>query len=81
MSFLQICMHLKEAIAKNKLKEFARDHGKKYPQASKVHFDKVIRIGQFAFGFDEIAGVFAGKIRQETTIKLKCIANWLKIKV
>jgi hypothetical protein len=37
-------MHLKEAIAKNKLKEFAAEHGKKYPQASKVHFDKLIKV-------------------------------------
>jgi hypothetical protein len=36
-------MHLKEAIAKNKLKQFANEHGKKYPHASKVHFDKLIR--------------------------------------
>ena len=37
-------MHLKEAIAKNKLKQFAAEHGKKYPQASKVHFDKLIKV-------------------------------------
>ena len=37
-------MHLKEAIAKNKLKQFAAEHGKKYPRASKVHFDKLIKV-------------------------------------
>jgi hypothetical protein len=37
-------MHLKEAIAKNKLKQFAAEHGKKYPHASKVHFEKLIKV-------------------------------------
>jgi hypothetical protein len=37
-------MHLKEAIAENKLKQFAQEHGKKYPRASKVHFDKLIKV-------------------------------------
>jgi hypothetical protein len=36
-------MHLKEAIAKNKLKEFAAEHGKKYPRASKRHFESLIQ--------------------------------------
>ena len=39
-------MHLKEAIAKNKLKQFAAEHGKKYPHASKVHFEKLIKVGR-----------------------------------
>ena len=37
-------MHLKEAIAKNKLKEFAAEHGKKYPRASKRHFEALINV-------------------------------------
>jgi hypothetical protein len=37
-------MHLKAAIAKNKLKQFAREHGKKYPRASKRHFESLIRV-------------------------------------
>jgi hypothetical protein len=37
-------MHLKEAIAKNKLKQFTAEHGKKYPRASKRHFDALIRV-------------------------------------
>jgi len=36
-------MHLKEAIAKNKLAEFAAEHGKKYPRASKRHFHALIK--------------------------------------
>jgi hypothetical protein len=36
-------MHLKEAIAKNKLAEFAVEHGKKYPRASKKQFHALIK--------------------------------------
>jgi hypothetical protein len=36
-------MHLKEAIAKNKLKQFVAEHGKKYPRASKKHFHALIK--------------------------------------
>jgi hypothetical protein len=31
-------MHLKEAIAKNKLKQFAAEHGKKYPPCQQAAF-------------------------------------------
>jgi hypothetical protein len=36
-------MNLKEAIAKNKLAEFASEHGKHYPRASKRHFHALIK--------------------------------------
>jgi hypothetical protein len=36
-------MHLKEVIAKNKLAEFAAEHGKKYPRASKKHFHALLK--------------------------------------
>jgi hypothetical protein len=37
-------MHLKEAIAKNKLRQFASEHGKHYPRASKKHFEALIKV-------------------------------------
>jgi len=36
-------MHLKEAIAKNKLDQFAREHEAKYPPASRKHFHAVLK--------------------------------------
>jgi hypothetical protein len=36
-------MHLKEAIAKNKMDEFAREHEKKYPPANRKHFHAVLK--------------------------------------
>ncbi len=41
---LNKAMHLKEAIAKNKLKQFASEHGKYYPRASKRHFEALIKV-------------------------------------
>jgi hypothetical protein len=36
-------MHLKEAIAKNKLAQFAKEHEAKYPPASRKHFHAVLK--------------------------------------
>jgi hypothetical protein len=36
-------MHLKEAIAKNKLGEFAKEHSKTHPRASRQHFHGVLK--------------------------------------
>ncbi|MGA3285728.1 MAG: hypothetical protein ABSD57_14885 [Verrucomicrobiota bacterium] len=36
-------MHLKEAREKGKLNQFASEHEKKYPPASKKHFHAVLK--------------------------------------
>jgi hypothetical protein len=36
-------MHLKEAIAKNKLSQLIKEHGKEYPVASKKNFHAVLK--------------------------------------
>ena len=36
-------MHLKEAISKNKLAEFAKEHSKTHPKASHKHFHAVLK--------------------------------------
>jgi hypothetical protein len=41
-------MHLREAREKGKLSQFVKEHEKKYPRASRVHFYGVIR--SMAFG-------------------------------
>ena len=37
-------MHLKEAIAKNKLAHFIKEREKTHPRASKRHFEALIKI-------------------------------------
>jgi hypothetical protein len=36
-------MHLKEASAKDKIPQLIKEHGKEYPQASKHHFNAVLK--------------------------------------
>jgi hypothetical protein len=36
-------MHLKDAIAKNKLAQFAKEHSKTHPVASRKHFHGVLK--------------------------------------
>ena len=57
-------MHLKEAIAKNKLAEFAAEHGKKYPRASKRHFHALIKAAALGIAKPKSGNISAGCSRE-----------------